>query len=247
MTTPAARIRSGKPTDLEVLSSLEHTYFAAVPGQPHSGYLFDDRKTAMLQLQEEIGAALRFWTVVAEVDGEVVGFATAVPSQFPGGAGDEAKTMLLSYLAVDPRFRRRGIGGDLVAEIERRSLAARQNLIVAHVPAVENGVYTGSGWTLYPKGRGLAWLQFGERIGADLPDPLLGFPLMAAKALRPRGIRRIWDFDVVHDAPGYDAIAELVRIIDAGEIDVLDLDEDTAWMVDRSRRGIGPKPPLASR
>ncbi|SDK35329.1 Acetyltransferase (GNAT) domain-containing protein [Cryobacterium psychrotolerans] len=210
-------------------------YFPAIAGEHHAGYLYEDSELAALTLTEGVAAPLRSFTLVAEVGGELVGFAAAVPSSFPGTGQIDPSAMLLQYLAVDPDRRHEGIGSALVADIERRSVFSRQNVIVAHVPLSQADFYRANGWDVFAEGRGYAWLPFNNMLRADIADPALGFPLMAGKKLRPKAIRSDFDFPIVRGLPMLDASAELVRRIDTGHIDVHDLDEDTRGIVNMSR------------
>ncbi|WP_185204290.1 GNAT family N-acetyltransferase [Glaciihabitans sp. INWT7] len=187
-------------------------------------------------MTEQIAAPMRVFTVVAESDGQIIGFAAAVPWRLPGSGAVDRAHMLLNYLAVDPARRRQGIGSALIAEIERRSLAARQNVIVAHVPAAQDDFYRTSGWEVCGDGRGYAWLPFNDHLRGDVADPELGFPLMAAKVLRPRAIRTTFDFPILSGAPIFDAVTELVRLIGEGRVDAGDLDGFTRDMVGQANQ-----------
>lgn len=234
---PAAgvSIRFGTPADISALLEYERTYFPPSPGERHAGYLYEHSELAAITLTEGVAAPRRSFTLVAEAGGELVGFAAAVPSSFPGTGQVDPSSMLLQYLAVDPIRRHEGIGSALVADIEQRSLSARQNVIVAHVPLSQADFYRANGWDVFAEGRGYAWLPFNNMLRADIADPALGFPLMAAKLLRPRAIRSNFDFPIIRGLPMLDASAELIRRIDTGHIDVHDLDEDTRDLVNMSR------------
>jgi predicted N-acetyltransferase YhbS len=234
-------LRSGTPADAPELLKYEQRYFPAVAGQPHAGYLYTNDELASLTLTEELAAQHRSFTIVAEIEGRIVGFASAVPFSLPGTGQFDPAHMLLQYLAVDPAHRRNGIATALVGDIERRALAARQNVIVAHIPADEFAFYESLEWHVAAEDNGFAWLPFARHLLADLGDVALGFPLMAAKVLRPRAVRRSFDFAIVSGRPTFDAATELMRIVDAGEIDTNDLDADTREMVAMARRGPVPQ------
>lgn len=238
MTT--TQIRFGVPADALVLSRFERTYFPAVAGQYHAGYLFEHEEMAKLALTEDLASPRRAFNIVAENAGEIVGFAAAVPSRLPGLGSIDKSATLLQYVAVDPAHRGAGIGRLLVEEIERRTVAARQDVILAHIPTSEAGFYTRIGWEVIPEGRGFAWLPFMAHLRADLGDPALGFPLMAAKILRPRALRLTFDFPVTRDAPIAEAAVELVDLIRAGRLDYRDLDEETRGMLTMSGLWTGP-------
>ncbi len=53
---------------------------------------------------------------VALVDGEVVGYVLSQPMFFVDG---ERKTLWLDYIAIKPRFRRKGVGSSLMSRVER--------------------------------------------------------------------------------------------------------------------------------
>ncbi|TFD07812.1 GNAT family N-acetyltransferase [Cryobacterium sp. TMT1-66-1] len=234
-------LRFGKPTDAPVLLDYERAYFPAVPGQHHAGYLYADAELARIMLTEELAAPLRAFTIVAEKDDKIVGFAAAAPWSLPGTGQIDPAHILLQYLVVGPAHRRSGIAKARVAEIERRALGARQNVIVAHVPPTESDFYRAIDWEVVVDGRGYAWLPFGSHLRADIGDSSVGFPLMAAKVLRPRAIRRTFDFAIVSGRPTHDAATELMHIVDSGDVDLRDLDEGTRSMVDLARKGPVPQ------
>lgn len=220
-------IRFGTPDDIDALRQFERSFFPAVEGQPHAGYLFENQKLASRALTEAFAAPERAYVLVAESAGQIIGFAAAVPSRLPGLGEIDATSMLLQYVAVETEWRRRGVATALLSEIERRSLSARQDVIVAHVPENATDFYRHEGWSVFNRSRGFAWIPFKEHIRADVPDPGLGFPLMAIKVLRPGMIQHTFDFPIRIGAPIADAVAELTRKIDAGEIDRSALNRDT--------------------
>lgn len=237
MTAPL--IRFGTPTDAPALLVYEQGYFPAVPGQHHAGYLFADPQLAPILLTETIATGMRTFTVVAELNEEIVGFAVATPWQLPDGTITRSDT-LLQYLAVDPEHRRSGIATLLINEIESRARQARQDVIVAHVPHIESAFYRALGWEVVDNDFGYAWLPYMTHMRADLGDPALGFPLVAAKVLRPKAIRRTFTFPLTTRRPIHDAAVELANLIDRGEINESDLDSDTRGMVGMAK--LGPPP-----
>jgi GNAT superfamily N-acetyltransferase len=238
MTPPAGiRIRYAVPSDAPTLFEYEKTYFPAVAGEYHAGYAFGNAEVATVMLTEKFSAPKRAYTIVAEDEsGAIVGFAASVPQRLPGIGAIEQWNMLLNHLAVDPARRREGIASTLIAEIERRSTAAQQHVIVAHVSADSAEVYRRNGWTVLAENRGFSWIPIGDHIRADEADPGFGFPLMAVKVLRPKALRMTFEYDVVNSSPIQDATKELVRIIDAGGLDERVLDDDTKMFVQVERR-----------
>jgi ribosomal protein S18 acetylase RimI-like enzyme len=190
-------------------------------------------------LTEETAVRMRSFTIVAELDGAIVGFAVATPWRLTDKS-IVPSDMALQYLAVDPQHRRSRIGTLLVEEIERRAKQARQDVIVAHVPHIESAFYQALGWEVADDDFGYAWLPYMNHMRADLGDPALGFPLVAAKVLRPKAIRRSFTFPLTTRRPMQDAAVELANLIDRGEIDERDLDSDTRGMVGMAR--LGPPP-----
>lgn len=236
MTTAGSfTVRFGVPEDLDVLRRFEREYFPSVDGQEHAGYLFDDQRLATVSLTESIAAPERAFILVAETTEGIVGFAAAVPSRLPGLGSIDTTGMLLQHVAVEDEWRRRGVATALVDEIERRSLAARQNVIVAHVPDSAAGFYRDRGWEVFAPRRGFAWIPYKEHIRADVPDPNIGFPLMAAKVLRPGMIQHTFDFPIRIGAPIADAVAELHNLIDTGQIDRTKLNRETREFLDLPR------------
>lgn len=235
------RLRFGEPADAAVLAAYERKHFPERQSERHGGYVYADAKLATPLLTEAFVAPRCTFTIVAERESTIIGFATTRPFALPGTGDVDRAHMLLQYLAVDPAHRRRGVATALVEEIERRALEARQNVMVAHISVEAANFYREIGWEVIAEGRGYAWLPFTTHLRADIADPGFGFPLMAAKVLRPRALRHTFDFPIVQDRPLFDAAAELLRIVEAGTIDVEDLDDFTRSMVDLARRG--PVPP----
>ena len=231
-------IRFGNPTDAPALLDYERRFFPAVPGQHHGGYVFAHAELAEASLTEAFAASIRLFTIVAEKGDKIVGFATASPWSFPGKVRQiDPDSMLLQYVAVHPHHRRTGIAKAMVEEIERRAIAARQNVIVAHVPSTETDFYRSINWPVVDGGRGYAWLPFGNVLRADAGDSNPRFPLMAGKVLRPGAIRKAFDFAVVTGRPMNDAATVLMHMVDSGDVDSGDLDEDTLSMVSMARQG----------
>lgn len=82
--------------------------------------------------------------LVAEAEGRIIG---AVMGGFDGRRG------LIYHLAVDPAFRRRGIGSALMAELERRLVAKgclRAYLLVAEENQETIAFYRRLGWEIMP-------------------------------------------------------------------------------------------------
>ncbi|MEV7762038.1 GNAT family N-acetyltransferase [Curtobacterium flaccumfaciens] len=234
-------LRFGVPTDAAELLQLERTYFPAVAGQTHAGYLFADPELSKLTLTEHLAAPVRSFTIVAEDDGKVVGFAMAAPWSFPGTGELDPSDMVLQYVAVDSEHRRQGIASALIAEITARATSARQNALVAHIPEASADFYRSIGWEVLSPQRGFAWVPFQAHLRADVADPELGYPLMASKVLRPRAIRTTFGFPVVSGRPTFDAATTLLALVESGEIDTRDLDDETNSMIDMARMGTPPE------
>lgn len=205
--------------------------------------MFAHKEVAAASLDETRAAPHRLFTIVAERAGAVVGFAVGMPWALPGIRGVRKnldKThMVLMYLAVDPDHRRRGIAKALVAEVENRARSARQNVLIAHIPEGEAGFYRRTDWEVAPAGHGYAWLPFMLHLRSDVGDP--GYPLIAAKVLRPKAIRLTFTFPIDTGRPGHDSATRLMQMIDTGDVDERDLDSETKGLVDMARRGRPPQ------
>lgn len=226
-------IRFAAPPDAAALLALETTHFPAVSGQPHAGYTFSAPKLTAFVLDEAVAAPKGVLTLVAEVDGAVVGFAATGPWSFPGFGPRQfdPTTLLLQYLAVEPDHQRQGIGSALVAEIERRGAAAGRDMVVAHVPE-DAAFYDAASWHVAPIDHGTAWLPTGSHLRADVGDPALGFPRVSTKVLHPSAIRHTFDFRIRKGGgPIANAATELSSLIDSGEVDPKHLDSDTKGMI----------------
>lgn len=222
----APSIRASTPADQPTLALLERRHFPMLRDQ-----LFDDPELTRYSLDGQLSDPLRVFTSVAEIDGVIEGFATALPFSLPGTGQIDPSNMLLQYLAVNEDHRRQGLGRLLVEHIEQRIKPHRQNVIVAHVPAAETAFYRRTGWEVMGANAGFAWLPFNDMLRADFPDPQIGFEHMAAKILRPRAVRRWFGFPKVTTAPIADAAMILEALIARGDLDFADLDEDTRQML----------------
>ncbi|HEY3421074.1 MAG TPA: ribosomal protein S18-alanine N-acetyltransferase [Methanomassiliicoccales archaeon] len=129
------RVREATPQDLDDLMRIEEESFQEER--------FNRDLLEMFVNEEE------FETLVCEMDGIVVGYATAYTE--PG-----VKSRVLS-LAVDKRHRGRGIGVELMREIEHRARTLRSNSVSLEV-RVTNEVAV----NLY--------LKEGYRIKGTIPD-----------------------------------------------------------------------------
>lgn len=104
-------------------------------------------------------------------------------------------------------------------KIVTRSQQARQNLIHAHIPIDQVGLYEGLGWAVESEVHRLAWLPDGDYLRADAGDPAFGFPLTASKVLRPRGVQHTFRYPAVTGRPVLDASVEAARLVDVGDLD----------------------------
>ncbi len=239
---PDLHVRAATLADRAVLEVLERRHFPAVPGRPHSGYLFGDSLEAHAALDESFSAPRHVFVSVAEVAGAIEGFAMALPFSLPGTGQLDQSNALLQFVAVNEEHRRAGVGRALLEHIEARLTSARQNVVVAHVPASSADFYRAAGWLVMAPTAGFAWLPFNDFLRADFPDPEIGYEHMAAKVLRPRAVRRWFGFPQVSSAPTADATLILEALVARGDIALADLDEGTLQMlaisqVARSREG----------
>lgn len=216
-------IRRANVSDRSALEHLEKTHFPVVEGSHHAGFLFEDTDLAVRMLSLPANAPVG--VPVAEVNGDVVGFAAFNPFSFPGGAGLDKKNTLLQHVAVDTDHRGKGIGKALVNAVVAR--LRNQDVIVAHVPTAQTAFYESIGWTVVTRNRGFAWVPRGDFIRADVPDTAIGYPHMAYKILRPNSIIASFDFPKLSGRPVLDASARLKDMIAAGEIRAHQLDSTT--------------------
>lgn len=223
--TSGLRVRAGQQSDAEALLRFER---ATLPMNTGERLLFADADYAQKALTEALADTERVFVSVAELDGEAIGCAVASPLALPGeGNGSDRWSMVLQVLFVETDFRSRGVATALLEHVEERCRAARQWVIVAHVPGSAASSYRNAGWEVLAPGSGFAWLPFGHFLRGDIPDPDIGFGLEAVKVLRPKSMRRTFAFPVETHRPFFDAASELLRIIETGDIDVRDLDDAT--------------------
>ena len=89
--------------------------------------------------------------IVADADGEVVGFALATPPG-SGGADDPPEAVVLGLLAVDPRVQGAGLGRALLSAVTSELAEAGHREAVLHVlSANETAVrlYESAGWEAF--------------------------------------------------------------------------------------------------
>lgn len=110
----AVRVRPGEPRDAEALASLA-AELNAHQGDP------DDQFPPDVVLRDGFGSKPSFQVLVAEYEGEVVGYAMLLPAYETGWG---ASGLYMSDLAVGSRWRRLGIGRRLMvacaAEVKRQ-------------------------------------------------------------------------------------------------------------------------------
>ncbi len=234
-------IRFGAAADAPALLALEMKHFPVVAGQPHSGFIYANPLTVQHFLNEEVARPRKVFHLVAERGGKLLGFAAAQPWATPGPGTITPANSLLQFIAVEPNERGNGIGSALLQTVEGLAASSRQDVIVAHVPVTAAAFYRKAGWTVQPAGTGFAWIPFMNHLHADTPDPLIGYPLMASKFLRPRAIRHSFTFRVDSGRPTFDAATELLGQIQAGEIDVNNLDTETQEFVKMAAAGAPPE------
>lgn len=224
-------VRAGRQSDAAALLRFER---ATLPTHSDERLLFADAAYAQMALTEEFVSSERVFASVAELGGMPMGCAIAMPLLFPGRRdGVDPRSMVLQVLYVEPEFRTRGVAAALLLDIEARCRAARQWVVVAHVPDSAAGAYRNASWEVLEPGFGFGCLPFGDFLRGDVPDPHLGFGRVAAKVLRPKALRRSFDFPVATNMPIFDALSQLLRIIAAGDVDERDLDDLTrAWLAD---------------
>jgi putative acetyltransferase len=113
---PPFTIRQERPEDVDAIADVVRAAF---------------RSPVEARLVASIRASEYFvpeWSLVAEVDGTVVGH-VMVSYVILHDAGTEHRVTTLSPLAVAPEFERRGIGSALVREVAARVDAAGEPLI----------------------------------------------------------------------------------------------------------------------
>ena len=200
------------------LLRLEQTHFPVIEGEHHAGFVFRGDETNVLI---EAHDSARWFVSVAEGPTGIVGFANAAPFPLPGQPNSrlDPGAMLLTYLAVDPKWRRGGTGKRLLAHIESRARTVKQDIIVAHVPPTSRGFYDSVGWRTYGVRTGYAWQPHLAEIRADKPDPRLGYPHMAVRVLRPERLSFNFSFPLVTGNPWMDAMPVVLNRMINGSLD----------------------------
>jgi len=227
-------VRFARPSDAKDLLRLEKQHFPPTVGQPHGGYVY--AKSGILQtvLNEKTALPARQITLVAEDGGKVVGFAAASALKLPGWAsGVSCSSMLLQYVAVDISHRKQNIGRELVQGVEERALSVtpEQAVIVAHVPSAQAKFYSNLGWQLGKATYGFAWQPISDHLCADIPDPHLGFPILASKVLRPEALVVTFPFEDLRRAPLLDAALALDSKVKVGFVNRTQLPDSTHQMI----------------
>ena len=165
----------------------------------------------------------RWFTIVAEDDGNTVGFAIAIPSKRSGDTAEERYVLLLQNMAVEESHRLQGVGQALVKEIERLARGAGQLLIQAHASIDSALFYERLGWDLADVSSGIGWLIPNEVLGAGFGHVDDGFPIMAVRVLEPAALIGTFHFKRRTNAPLADAGAELRRLVAGGTFSMRDL------------------------
>jgi predicted N-acetyltransferase YhbS len=224
------KIRRANEGDLPDLQRLEHEHFPARPGYVHHGFLFDNARAMGIVTKPDDRD--RWFTIVAEDAGAIVGFAIAIPSTRPGDAAEERYVILLQNMAVEESHRLQGVGQALVQEIERLARGAGQVLIQAHASIDSAPFYKRIGWDLADASSGIGWLIPNEVLGADFGHVDDGFPIMAVRVLEQDAILGTFHFRRRTRAPLADAGAELRRLVAGGTFSRRDLHPWTIQILD---------------
>ena len=164
-------------------------------------------------LQAETARRVGMSVSVAEVAGEVVGFATARPFSLPGGQGATREAGNLGLLAADAKHSGRGVGVGLLRHATSRQKALGAHLIVAHIPTASKTLYERAGWTVLPPERGYAWQAPGGLLLADYSTSGPEYEHLAFKQLRE--LSYSYSFDHIGASPiGRAAAAAIVGSFD---------------------------------
>ena len=147
-------IREHRPEDFERLFQIDQAVFV-----PALAYSRSELRYYLL--------ARRSRTLVAEADGEVVGFVNARCAQRGWG--------MVTTLDVAPGWQRQGVGGRLMAAIEEWLAAQGVRVVALETPADESGArqfYEKRGYQLGGRVRGyyhgrLDAFSMVKRLGAD--------------------------------------------------------------------------------
>lgn len=219
-------MRQATGTDYDAICAIERVSFPRSAEHIFAG----DHRAALLM--DPTTPRNPFRVAVAEQDSQVVGFVVTRPYTFATvPVQTSSSDFLLERIAVAPDFRRGGVGLTLISELERRLRQIHQDVIVAHVQNGQAEFYRRAGWTVLAQGRGLAWLPFLSHLRADGPISGSGYNCFAYLLLRPRALRRVFDFEQRTTQPLADAADVLKKLIDRGEIDRRDLDDFTAALL----------------
>lgn len=98
------KIRPEVPADYQAISRVNELAFE----QPNEGKLIEK-----LRINPDFVPEL---SLVAEVDGKVVGYILFFPIKIKTAAGKEKETLSLAPVAVLPGFQKKGIGSELITQ-----------------------------------------------------------------------------------------------------------------------------------
>ncbi|HIH74470.1 MAG TPA: N-acetyltransferase [Methanosarcina sp.] len=98
------KVRSENPSDYPAITEVNNLAF----GQPAEGKLVENLRKNPKFVPE--------LSLVAEVDGKIVGYILFFPVKIKSGTGEEKETISLAPLAVRPEFQKQGIGSELIKE-----------------------------------------------------------------------------------------------------------------------------------
>jgi len=197
-------LRPGKPEDATVCGTICYEAFKAVAWQHNFPPTYSAPEIAVARMAERL-SHLRFYTVVAELDGHVVG------SNFL----DERSSIVgLGPITVDPTVQNRSIGRRLMQDVLDRA-ATQRSLGVRLVHAA----YHTRALCLYAK-MGFAARDLVAKVtGAPLNLPLPGYTVRSATLADLEACNQVCRY--VH---GHDRSGELEDAIQQGNATVVEHD-----------------------
>jgi GNAT superfamily N-acetyltransferase len=134
-----------------------------------------DRHPAIAELLFKTADDMKTVNRVATADGRVVGFAAGQPfareADGVGGGFLNGEMAIVAQVAVNPAWRRKGIGSALMHETNVGLANQGFSVASAHITEALVPWYEELGWSVLPAGHGVAWIETHREGSADVLPP----------------------------------------------------------------------------
>lgn len=154
---PPVIVRDARTGDTPQLAELD----SLLPGFAEDlRPLFTGQRDDYLNMIATHGSQMGLHLLVAEAEGETVGYAFTSPRSVGDGIVDASSSVLVvQRLVVAESMRSRGVGSRLLAEIDRRTRSQARSMLHAHVPESAADFYESQGWDVLTPAQAIAWIE----------------------------------------------------------------------------------------